>query len=66
MSTAKSQLGSKLNSTFQLLLNLGKEELGSESVDDYADIIETICALVDAVVEQTENEKSVSAEVSLF
>lgn len=60
--SSKSQLGSKLNSTFQLLLNLGKEELGSDSVDDCADIIETICALVDAVVDQTEHEKSLEDE----
>lgn len=60
--SAKSQLGSKLNSTFQLLLSLGKEELGSDAVDDCADIIETICALVDAVVEQAESEKTLNTE----
>uniref|UniRef100_A0A0N5A8C6 PHYHIP_C domain-containing protein n=1 Tax=Syphacia muris TaxID=451379 RepID=A0A0N5A8C6_9BILA len=63
LSSTKSQLGSKLNSTFQLLLNMSKEDLEIDSFD-CADVIETICMLIDSVVDQSDQEKCMEIEES--
>ncbi|VDN02743.1 unnamed protein product [Thelazia callipaeda] len=47
---------SKLNSTFELLLNLERERLGNESISDSADLIETICIVIDSVVQNTSQD----------
>ncbi|OZC11130.1 hypothetical protein X798_01956 [Onchocerca flexuosa] len=52
----------KLNSTFELLLHLERKRFGNENINESADLIETICSIIDSVVEQcsqnTENENS--------
>ncbi|CAG9533015.1 unnamed protein product [Cercopithifilaria johnstoni] len=60
-STAKIA-STKLNSTFELLLHLERKRFGNENISESADLIETICSVIDFVVEQcsqdTENESN--------
>ncbi|MCP9265944.1 Phytanoyl-CoA hydroxylase-interacting protein-like [Dirofilaria immitis] len=42
----------KLNSTFELLLHLERKRFGNENISESADLIETICSVIDSVVEQ--------------
>lgn len=60
ISTTAKIVSTKLNSTFELLLHLERKRFGNESMSESADLIETICSIVDSVVEQctqdTENE----------
>lgn len=60
-STAKIA-STKLNSTFELLLHLEHKRFGNENISESADLIETICSVIDSVVEQcsqdTENESN--------
>uniref|UniRef100_A0A915AWH4 Phytanoyl-CoA hydroxylase-interacting protein-like C-terminal domain-containing protein n=1 Tax=Parascaris univalens TaxID=6257 RepID=A0A915AWH4_PARUN len=50
--SSKEHLTSKLNSTFELLLALEQKRVGANIVGESADLIETICSLIDAVVDQ--------------
>ncbi|VDK46954.1 unnamed protein product [Anisakis simplex] len=58
--SSKSHLTSKLNSTFELLLSLEQKRVGTDIVGDSADLIETICSLIDAVIEQTSEATSLN------
>lgn len=51
-STAKIA-STKLNSTFELLLRLERKRLGNDNISESADLIETICSLIDSVIEQS-------------
>ncbi|VDM14640.1 unnamed protein product [Wuchereria bancrofti] len=61
-SSAAKIASTKLNSTFELLLYLERKRFGNENISESADLIETICSIIDSVVEQcsqdTENESS--------
>ncbi|VDN24105.1 unnamed protein product [Gongylonema pulchrum] len=43
---------SRLNSTFELLLHLERKRLGSSNINESADLIETICNVIDSIVGQ--------------
>ncbi|VDN92280.1 unnamed protein product [Brugia pahangi] len=61
-SSAAKIASTKLNSTFELLLYLERKRFGNENISESADLIETICSIIDSVVAQcsqdTENETS--------
>ncbi|MFH4978408.1 hypothetical protein AB6A40_005117 [Gnathostoma spinigerum] len=52
-SSSRTNLANKVNSTFEVVLNLERQRLGTDRVDESADLIEAICSLIDAVVESS-------------